>query len=136
MKRPAVSSRHRASPCGVLLLLIHLFGAKNALSLQREVMRLRRKTTELWGALATLRRRAAGWKRVLETTANLTIRQTSVERLIVAQAIVACVGPWKTTKSYGMLDLSIAIATGRPPILPMPATYGAGTKPVSLPSVS
>ena len=37
-----------------------------------------------------------------------------VEGLMVDQAIVACVGRWKTTKSYGMLDLEISIATGRP----------------------
>jgi hypothetical protein len=36
-----------------------------------------------------------------------------VEGLIVDQAIVAAVGRWKTTKSYALLDLSIAIATGR-----------------------
>jgi hypothetical protein len=37
-----------------------------------------------------------------------------VEGLIVESAIVAAVGRWKTTKSYGMLDISISIATGRP----------------------
>ena len=37
-----------------------------------------------------------------------------VEDLIVDRAIVACVGRWKTTKSYGLLDLCIAIATGEP----------------------
>jgi hypothetical protein len=37
-----------------------------------------------------------------------------VEDLIVDQALIAAVGRWKTTKSYGMLDLCIAIATGRP----------------------
>ena len=36
-----------------------------------------------------------------------------VENLIVDAALVACVGRWKTTKSYGLLDLCIAIATGR-----------------------
>ena len=35
-----------------------------------------------------------------------------VDNLIVDRAIVACVGRWKTTKSYGLLDLCIAIATG------------------------
>ena len=34
--------------------------------LRREVVRLRRKTMELGSALATLRRNAAGWRRVLE----------------------------------------------------------------------
>lgn len=37
-----------------------------------------------------------------------------VENLIVDRALVAAVGRWKTTKSYGMLDICIAIATGRP----------------------
>jgi hypothetical protein len=37
-----------------------------------------------------------------------------IENLIVDQALVACVGRWKTTKSYGLLDLCIAVATGRP----------------------
>jgi hypothetical protein len=37
-----------------------------------------------------------------------------VDGLIVDQALVAVVGKWKTTKSYGMLDVSISIATGRP----------------------
>jgi hypothetical protein len=37
-----------------------------------------------------------------------------IEGLIVDQAIVAAVGRWKTTKSYALLDLCIAIATGRP----------------------
>lgn len=37
-----------------------------------------------------------------------------VEDLIVDQALVALVGRWKSTKSYGLLDVCIAIATGRP----------------------
>jgi hypothetical protein len=37
-----------------------------------------------------------------------------VEGLIVDKAITAGVGKWKTTKSYGALDICIAIATGRP----------------------
>jgi AAA domain len=37
-----------------------------------------------------------------------------VEDLIVDKAIIAAVGRWKTTKSYGLLDLCIAVATGRP----------------------
>lgn len=37
-----------------------------------------------------------------------------VQDLIVDQAIVAAVGRWKTTKSYGLLDLCISIATGEP----------------------
>jgi hypothetical protein len=37
-----------------------------------------------------------------------------VHHLIVEKAIVAAVGRWKTTKSYGMLDICIAVATGRP----------------------
>lgn len=37
-----------------------------------------------------------------------------VDGLIVDQALVAAVGRWKTTKSYGFLDVSISIATGRP----------------------
>lgn len=37
-----------------------------------------------------------------------------VEDLIVDQAIIAAVGRWKTTKSYGLLDLCISIATGEP----------------------
>lgn len=37
-----------------------------------------------------------------------------VEGLIVDGAIVAAVGRWKTTKSYGLLDVCIAVATGRP----------------------
>lgn len=35
-----------------------------------------------------------------------------VENLIVDKAIVAAVGRWKTTKSYGLLDLCISVATG------------------------
>lgn len=37
-----------------------------------------------------------------------------VENLIVDQAITACVGRWKTTKSYGALELGVSIATGEP----------------------
>ena len=37
-----------------------------------------------------------------------------VQDLIVDQALVAIVGKWKTTKSYGVLDICISIATGRP----------------------
>lgn len=37
-----------------------------------------------------------------------------VEGLIVDRALVAGVGRWKTTKSYGVLDVCISIATGRP----------------------
>lgn len=37
-----------------------------------------------------------------------------VDDLIVDAAIVAVVGRWKTTKSYGLLDLCISIATGEP----------------------
>ena len=37
-----------------------------------------------------------------------------VERLICEAALVAFVGRWKTTKSYSILDICIAIATGRP----------------------
>jgi hypothetical protein len=37
-----------------------------------------------------------------------------VEDLIVDEALVAVVGKWKTTKSYGVLDVCVAITTGRP----------------------
>jgi hypothetical protein len=37
-----------------------------------------------------------------------------VENLIVDRSLVAVAGRWKTTKSYGMLDVCIAIAIGRP----------------------
>ena len=37
-----------------------------------------------------------------------------VDGLIVDQAIVAAVGRWKTTKSYGLLDVCISVATGEP----------------------
>jgi RecA-family ATPase len=37
-----------------------------------------------------------------------------VQDLIVDRAIIAAVGRWKTTKSYGLLDLCISIATGEP----------------------
>jgi len=37
-----------------------------------------------------------------------------VQDLIVDRALVAGVGRWKTTKSYGMLEVCIAVATGRP----------------------
>jgi hypothetical protein len=37
-----------------------------------------------------------------------------VQDLIVDKAIIAAVGRWKTTKSYGLLDLCISIATGEP----------------------
>jgi hypothetical protein len=36
-----------------------------------------------------------------------------IEGLIVDRALVACVGRWKTTKSYALLHLCISIATGR-----------------------
>ena len=37
-----------------------------------------------------------------------------VEGLIVDRAIVACVGRWKTTKSYGLLELLVSVVTGEP----------------------
>jgi hypothetical protein len=37
-----------------------------------------------------------------------------VEGLIVDRSLVAVVGRWKTTKSYGFLDLCISVTTGRP----------------------
>jgi hypothetical protein len=37
-----------------------------------------------------------------------------VQGLMVDRALIAVVGKWKTTKSYGLLELEIAIATGRP----------------------
>ena len=37
-----------------------------------------------------------------------------VEGLIVDQALTAVVGKWKTTKSYGLLDIGVSIATGTP----------------------
>jgi hypothetical protein len=37
-----------------------------------------------------------------------------VDGLIVESALVACVGRWKTTKSYALLHLCICIAAGRP----------------------
>lgn len=37
-----------------------------------------------------------------------------VEDLIVDKALIAAVGRWKTTKSYGLLEIAIAIAVGRP----------------------
>ena len=37
-----------------------------------------------------------------------------VEDLITDQALTAAVGKWKTTKSYGMLDICISVATGLP----------------------
>lgn len=37
-----------------------------------------------------------------------------VEGLIVDRSLLALVGPWKATKSYGTLDLCISIATGEP----------------------
>ena len=37
-----------------------------------------------------------------------------VEDLVVEGAIVAAVGRWKTTKSYGLLDLCLSIASGQP----------------------
>jgi hypothetical protein len=37
-----------------------------------------------------------------------------VENLIVDRALVAAVGRWKTTKSYGLLDIAISIRTGLP----------------------
>jgi hypothetical protein len=37
-----------------------------------------------------------------------------VENLIVDRALIAVAGRWKTTKSYGVLDICIAVATGRP----------------------
>jgi hypothetical protein len=36
-----------------------------------------------------------------------------VEDLIVDQALVAAVGRWKTTKTYGLLDIAISVRTGR-----------------------
>jgi AAA domain len=37
-----------------------------------------------------------------------------VDELIVDAAIVAAVGRWKTTKSYGLLDLCVCVAAGAP----------------------
>jgi hypothetical protein len=37
-----------------------------------------------------------------------------VEDLIVDQALIAGVGRWKTTKTYGGLEIAIAVRTGRP----------------------
>lgn len=37
-----------------------------------------------------------------------------VEDLIVDRALVAAVGPWKTTKSYGLLEIAVSIVSGRP----------------------
>ena len=37
-----------------------------------------------------------------------------VDGLIVDQALAAVVGKWKTTKSWGMLDVAVSIATGTP----------------------
>jgi hypothetical protein len=37
-----------------------------------------------------------------------------VEGLIVDRSIIACVGRWKTTKSYLLLDIAISVVTGRP----------------------
>ena len=37
-----------------------------------------------------------------------------VAGLMVDRAIVACVGRWKTTKSYALLELLVSIATGEP----------------------
>jgi hypothetical protein len=37
-----------------------------------------------------------------------------IDKLIVDKALVAAVGRWKTTKSYGLLDMCISIVSGRP----------------------
>jgi len=37
-----------------------------------------------------------------------------VEDLVVDRALIAAVGRWKTTKSNGILDISISVATGLP----------------------
>lgn len=37
-----------------------------------------------------------------------------IENLAVDQAITACEGRWKTTKSYAILDLCVSIVTGEP----------------------
>jgi AAA domain len=37
-----------------------------------------------------------------------------VDGLIVDRSLIACVGRWKTTKSYGTLDICISVATGLP----------------------
>jgi len=37
-----------------------------------------------------------------------------VDDLIIEGALIAAVGRWKTTKSYGLLELCLAVATGRP----------------------
>ena len=47
-----------------------------------------------------------------------------VEGLIVDRAIVAAVGRWKTTKSYGLLDICISIAVGEPAFGRLPVTQG------------
>lgn len=36
-----------------------------------------------------------------------------VEDLIVDRALIAAVGSWKTTKTYGLLEIAIAVVTGR-----------------------
>src|SRR6186713_2525482 len=37
-----------------------------------------------------------------------------IQDVIVDQALTAAVGRWKTSKSYGLLDMCISIATGLP----------------------
>src|SRR5438105_1660254 len=37
-----------------------------------------------------------------------------VDQLMVDKALIACVGRWKTTKSYGMLEVGVSVATGEP----------------------
>jgi AAA domain len=51
-----------------------------------------------------------------------------IDGLIVDAALVACVGKWKTTKSFALLHLCICIATGRP-------AFGAFDVPVPGPVV-
>ncbi len=51
-----------------------------------------------------------------------------VEDMIVDGAIIAAVGRWKTTKSYGLLDLCISIAAGEP-------AFGEHTIPIPGPVV-
>lgn len=51
-----------------------------------------------------------------------------VEGLIVDQALTAVVGRWKTTKSWGMLEIAISVATGTP-------AFGAAQVPIPGPVV-
>jgi excisionase family DNA binding protein len=79
------------------------------------------------GAMAQASRSTCGW---LVRASDLLAEPDSgptpwlVDRLIVDRSLCACVGRWKVTKTWAMLEIAVAIVTGEPAFgeLEIPAT--------------